>query len=158
MGMPLFRRAEHSFINIGTDCNFRSLRRWTGQVGLTRPCTIQTLRAGARLIIGNHCGFSSTAVSAAESIEIGENVLCGANVIVTDTDWHCVNPEHRIDHIPPSAPVFIKNNVWLGMNVIILKGVTIGENTVVAAGSIVTKDLPEGVVAAGHPAKIVRHL
>ncbi len=154
-GPPLFRRAAFSSIWIGERCNFRSAQRWTNQLGINRPCTIQTLRTDAQIIIGDCCGFSGTVVAAAECIELGEHVLCGANVTITDTDWHHVEPSRRSEPNAPSAPVKICNNVWLGMNVIVLKGVTIGENTVVGAGSIVVKDLPANVVAAGKPARVI---
>ena len=92
--------------------------------------------------------MSGTIVSAAESIEIGSNVFCGANVTITDTDWH----DYK------TAPVKIGSNVWLGMNVVVLKGVTIGDSTIIGANSVVTKNIPENVIAAGQPAKIVKYL
>lgn len=158
MGMALFRRAKFSFIHIGSGCQFRSQQRWSSQIGLTRPCTIQTLRTGARLEIGDSCGFSGAVVAAAELIKIGNGVMCGGNVTITDMDWHHTDPERRNDPDSPSQPVVIGNNVWLGLNVTVLKGVTIGDNTVVGAGSIVTKDLPANVIAYGQPAKARREL
>jgi acetyltransferase-like isoleucine patch superfamily enzyme len=80
-------------------------------------------------------------------------VRCGANTLITDTDWHTDDPRTG-----PDAPVFIGNNVWLGVNVTVLKGVAIGENTVVAAGSVVTKSLSANVIAGGVPAKVLKHL
>jgi len=73
--------------------------------------------------------------------------------MIMDTDWHWNDPRTG-----PNAPVEIGDNVWLGINVTVTKGVTIGENTLVAAGSIVTKSLPANVVAAGIPAKVIREL
>ncbi|MFA6010720.1 MAG: DapH/DapD/GlmU-related protein [Desulfobacteraceae bacterium] len=84
------------------------------------------------------------------NISLGDNVRCGANTLITDTDWH--TDDSRAGE---NAPVSIGNNVWLGVDVIVLKGVTIGENTVVGAGSIVTRSLPENVYAAGIPAVVV---
>jgi len=109
---------------------------------------ISTLSSNARIIIGNETGMSGTVVSASQSIEIGSNVLCGANAMITDTDWHNYS----------SAPVVIGSNVWLGMNVVVLKGVTIGQNSVIGANSIVTKDIPGNVIAVGQPARIVKNL
>lgn len=158
MGMPLFKREKKSFIKIGNGCVFRSRRRWSYQVGVVRPCTIQTLRPRARLVIGDSCGFSGTVIASAESITLGEHVMCGANVVITDTDWHYTDPVRRSDPNPPSCPIRIGNNVWMGMNVIVLKGVTIGDNTVIAAGSVVTSSLPANVIAGGHPARVIRNL
>jgi acetyltransferase-like isoleucine patch superfamily enzyme len=120
-------------------------------IGINHPCIISTLKEGARIEIGANCGFSGTVISSAVTIVIGDNVRCGANTIITDTDWHTDDPRTG-----PDAPVLIGKDVWLGINVSVLKGVTIGERTLVAAGSIVTKSLPAGVIAAGQPAKVLR--
>jgi acetyltransferase-like isoleucine patch superfamily enzyme len=80
-------------------------------------------------------------------------VRCGANTLITDTDWHSNDPRTGLD-----APVIIENDVWLGVNVTVLKGVTIGEGTIVGAGSLVTRSLPPGVSAAGIPAKVLKRI
>ena len=153
-GQAMFWRTPESVIEIGDNCRFRSAI-WSNKVGVNRPCMVSTLRPGARVSIGRHCGFTGTVVAAAEYIEIGDWVLCGANTTITDTDWHCVDPEQR--RAPGAAsPVHIANNVWLGMGVVVLKGVRIGEGAVVAANSVVTQDIPARVVAAGQPARVVR--
>jgi acetyltransferase-like isoleucine patch superfamily enzyme len=121
-------------------------------IGVNRPCILSTLIEGAEIEIGPNCGFSGTVVSSATRIVLGENVRCGANTLITDTDWHMDDPRTG-----PNKPIVIESGVWLGANVTVLKGVTIGRDTVVAAGSIVTRSLPSGVVAAGVPAKILRN-
>jgi len=146
-GKMNFRRAPGSSITIGNNCIFRSAI-WSNLVGLNRQCMISTLNSNAKITIGDGSGMSGTVISSAECIEIGSKVFCGANVTITDTDWH----ENK------SAPVIIGSNVWLGINVVVLKGVTIGNNTVVAANSVVTKDIPANVIAAGQPAKVVKYL
>jgi len=153
-GKTVFRRAPGSALVIGERCIFRSAL-WSNQVGVDRPCQISTLRPGALLSVGATCGFSGTVLAAAESIVLGERVVCGANVTITDTDWHGVRPDER-RAAPKSAPVEVGNDVWIGLNVLVLKGVRIGEGSVIAAGSVVTRDVPEGVVAAGSPAVVVR--
>ena len=114
---------------------------------------ISTLQDGAKLTIGEGCGFSGTVIACASRITIGCNVRCGANTLINDTDWHNDDPRSG-----PDAPVDIGDNVWLGVNVTMLKGVTIGEGTLVGAGSLVNKSLPVRVVVAGVPAKMVRSL
>lgn len=119
---------------------------------------LSTLRNKARVSIGNNCGFSGTVIAAAESISIGSNVICGANVTITDTDWHHVDPTKRRDESTSTAPIVVEDNVWLCMNVTVLKGVTIGFGSVIAANSVVTKSIPDSVIAAGQPAKVVKKL
>lgn len=157
-GMPIFRRHPRSSILIGAGCVFRSAV-WSNLVGINRPCIISTLDSGARVSIGDGCGFSGTVIGAAESIRLGDRVMCGANVTITDTDWHAIDPGRRsAGEAGRSAAVVIESDVWIGMNATVLKGVTIGAGTVVGAGSIVTRSLPPGVIAAGQPALPLRSI
>lgn len=149
-GIPRFRRHPRSSISVGEGCTFNSSPA-SNLIGVNRPCIISTLSEGANVKIGTNCGFSGTVIGAAENITIGDNVMCGANTLITDTDWHSDDPRAS-----PNAPVKIEDGVWLGVNVTVLKGVTIGENAMVAAGSVVTRSLPAGSVAAGVPAIIVK--
>lgn len=89
---------------------------------------------------------------------IGKNTLAGVNLEIMDSDFHNLDPEKRSGYSYPVKPVYISENVFIGSNVKILKGVTIGHNSVIAAGSIVTSDIPENVVAGGNPAKVIRRL
>jgi len=110
---------------------------------------------------------------AEELIEIGSYCLISWNVGIADSDFHPIDPtQRRQDALalapchkerpprPPirTAPVHIADNVWIGMNAVILKGVTIGENAVVAAGSVVSKSVAANTVVAGNPAVVVREL
>lgn len=90
-------------------------------------------------------------------ITIGDDVQIGPNVQLL-TATHPIEPGPRRAKWEGSRPITIKDNVWLGGGVIVLPGVTIGENTVVGAGAVVTKDLPPNVVAVGNPARIIRHI
>lgn len=89
-------------------------------------------------------------------ITIGKNCLIGPNVTLCTTG-HPVHPAHRLDGMY-SYPITIGDNVWLGGNVIVLPGVTIGENSVIGAGSVVTHDIPANVVAFGSPCKVYREI
>jgi acetyltransferase-like isoleucine patch superfamily enzyme len=91
-------------------------------------------------------------------IFIGRNTLAGINLQIVDSDFHNLEPDKRMGFPYPVKPVHIGENVFLGSNVKILKGVTIGNNSVIANGSIVTKDIPENVIAGGNPAKVLRSL
>ena len=90
-------------------------------------------------------------------VSIGDDVQIGPNVQLL-TATHPLEPGPRRDKWESAAPITIGNNVWLGGGVIVCPGVTIGDDTVVGAGSVVTKDLPAGVLAVGVPAKVLRRL
>ena len=155
-GIPKIIRSYQSRISIGDNCSFRS-DFTSNLVGINRKCIVTTLRKKSKVIIGNNSGFSGTVIAAAGSIYIGNNVLCGANTTITDYDWHGLEPDKR--HSPANPkPIVIEDNVWLGLNCVVLKGVTIGENSVIGANSVVTKDIPENVVAAGNPCRFLREI
>lgn len=155
-GIPKVFRIFQSSITIGDNCGFRSDFS-SNLVGINRKCIVTTLRQGAEVIIGNNSGFSGTVIAAAGSIRIGNNVLCGANTTITDFDWHGIEPDKR-NHPADPKPVVIEDNVWLGLNVVVLKGVTIGKNTVIGANSLVTKSVPANVIAAGNPCKVIKKI
>ncbi|WP_407709938.1 acyltransferase [Arthrobacter nitrophenolicus] len=126
---------------------------------------IKTLTPNAILRIGQRTGITSSTISAATSIEIGERVLIGGGVVITDSDHHVVSPfnveERRNAGLPQSHAshrVRIDDDVFIGARSIILKGVAIGKGSVIGAGSVVTKDIPPGVIAAGNPCLPIRLL
>ncbi|MDY0016256.1 MAG: acyltransferase [Candidatus Delongbacteria bacterium] len=155
-GLPVIIRMVQSRIVIGSGCTFRSDFA-SNLVGINRKCVVTTLRKNSEVIIGDNSGFSGTVIAAAGSIKIGNNVLCGANTTITDYDWHGLEPDKRHQPADPK-PVVIEDNVWLGLNSVVLKGVTIGRNSVIGANSIVTRDIPANVIAAGNPCKVIREL
>jgi acetyltransferase-like isoleucine patch superfamily enzyme len=157
-GRPILRRFPGSQIIIGAGSEFRSSQT-SNLGGIDRPCYICTHRAGARIQIADSCGFSATVIGADVEVVFGRNVWCGANTVITDTDSHPVDVQKRLASEPGEAiPVRIEDNVWLGMNVIVLRGVTIGRNSVISANSVVTRSIPANVIAAGYPARVVRQL
>lgn len=157
-GVPLFRRIPGSRISIGGHCQFRSAH-WSNLAGLNRACVIATLSSDAVLAIGNNSGFSGTVIAAATEITIGSNVLCGVNTTITDTDWHAIGRHERNAGAPgKTSPVHIEDGVFIGMNATILKGVTIGEGAIVAAGAVVTGNVAAYTLVAGNPARVLRRL
>jgi maltose O-acetyltransferase len=108
------------------------------------------LRIGAR----SFANFGLVALDVA-AITIGDDVQIGPNVQLL-TPTHPVEPGPRRQKWEAAQPITIGDNVWLGGGVVVLPGVTIGADTVVGAGSVVTRDLPAGVVAVGNPARVVR--
>jgi maltose O-acetyltransferase len=92
-------------------------------------------------------------ISNGSEIILGDNVIIGTNVEIYDSDFHYINPlQRKVKHLD-SLPVTIDNNVWIGSNVKILKGVTIGKNSIIANGAIVSGNIPQNVIAGGIPAK-----
>ncbi|MCL6749809.1 sugar O-acetyltransferase [Nostoc sp. CCCryo 231-06] len=91
------------------------------------------------------------------TVHIGENVLFAPYVQIY-TAYHPTEPEIRLSGRELAAPINIGNNVWIGGSAIICPGVTIGDNTTIGAGSVVVKDIPENVVAAGNPCRVIRYL
>lgn len=114
--------------------------------------------AGAgRVQIGDACLMSpGSRISASDEIIVGDGVMLANGAYITDSDWHTVYDRMARDETP--APVHIGDNVWLGDHSTVLKGVTIGENSVVAARAVVTRDVPANVIVAGSPAKVVKEL
>ena len=119
--------------------------------GINHPCIIQTGKPDAKIIIGNHCGFSGVSIVADKEVIIEDYVTVGANAIIGDCD------DHSEIYASEPRPVHICNHAWIGMNATIMKGVTIGEYAIVGAGAIVTKDVPPRAIVAGIPAKIIKY-
>lgn len=97
-----------------------------------------------------------TRISASDEIVIGEGTMFANGVYVTDSDWHGLYDRTRRDE--GVTPVHIGRNVWIGDHATVLKGVTIGDNAVVAARAVVTRDVPANAVVAGNPARVVKTL
>jgi maltose O-acetyltransferase len=91
-------------------------------------------------------------------IYIGRRTLIGRNVSIYTSDVHGLGPDQRLSEDYPKQDVIINENVFIGDNVTVLKGVTIGDNSVIGNGAVVVSDIPGGVIAAGVPCKIIRHL
>lgn len=111
------------------------------------------------LKIGNNVGISHSAITAMNSVIIEDNVLIGSNCMIADTDFHSIAYEERIEkpdtHVRIS-PVMIREGAFIGARSIILKGVTIGCHSVVGAGSVVTKNVPDNEAWAGNPAVFLK--
>lgn len=111
-----------------------------------------TLEIGDRVLINHGCSIGATRL-----VRVGSGCNIGSQCILIDNAFHQLDPAHRNDQ-PEPAPVILEDNVWLAARVIVLPGVTIGKNSVVGAGSVVTRDVPPDVLAAGIPAKVIRPL
>jgi maltose O-acetyltransferase len=113
----------------------------------------------ARILVGDGTAISNnTQVYAEQSITIGARCLIGDGVLIFDSDFHDLSAEGRHHRPPATAAVVLEDNVFVGSRAIILKGVTIGKDSVIGAGSVVVRSIPPGVIAAGNPAKVIRTL
>lgn len=161
IGRPILERATSSRIAIGAHSLLISRPESTA-LGVSRPVILRTLLPGAELLIGLDVGMSGTTVCAAHSVTIGDRVMLGADVMVTDTDFHEVDAVPRrhlaVPDPRPEDRVVIDNDVFVGARAIVLRGSTIGAGTVIGAGSIVAGEIPPGVVAAGSPCRVIRPL
>lgn len=129
---------------------------------------------GGKVSIGNHCYIGGgTTIQASDSIEIGDHVIIAGGVRLLDNNIHPVDPRQRLrmtgcaDYLKDDlwtwkhakhAPVIIRENVWIGQEAVIMKGVTVGRGAVVGMRAVVTHDVPEYTVVAGNPARVVKSL
>lgn len=159
LGAPIVQKVRGSTVTIGQRVTFRS---WpvSNPLAPNHAVVLATRKPGAVIQIGDDCGFTGATLVAAERIQIGHRVQVGANSTIVDTDFHPLTAAERAQDFLAGAhaPVMIEDDVFIGMNSLILKGVTIGRGSVVGAGSVVTKDVPPGVVVAGNPARVVKRL
>lgn len=148
-------------ITIGELCDFRSHTAYA-TLGVPQPCVFNTLCSGAEIRIGAKCAMTAVVICAKESVVIGERVMVGSGAMICDTDFHSLNHKERrtgndIEYAA-SSPVEIGDDCFIGAKAIILKGVSIGARSVVAAGAVVAKSVPADVVVAGNPARVVKQL
>jgi acetyltransferase-like isoleucine patch superfamily enzyme len=126
-------------------------------ISTTIPIQLTT-EYGGKLEIGARTGINyGCSILATELISIGPNCKIGMHVIMMDNDYHQIDPTKRGIR-PASRPIVLEENVWLGARVIVLSGVTIGANSVIGAGSVVTRDIPPRSIAVGQPAQVIRSI
>lgn len=124
-------------------------------VGSPIKVSLNTEFKDSRIIVGDNVFINyGVDLGASQLIEIGNNVKIGPLTNIIDNNYHLVDSNDSLT----SSPVSIRDNVWIGRGCTILKGVTIGGNSVIATGSVVTKDVPANVLVGGTPAKFIRQL
>ena len=158
-GAPIVQKHRRSAMSFGPGLQLRSRTR-SNPLGIGHPVILATLNPGAQLVVGDNFAMSGGSICVAEKVTIGNNVALGANSTVVDTDFHPLRWDLR-EQRPQDGktkPVVLEDWVFVGMNCLILKGVTIGRGSVVGANSVVAHSVPPGVIAAGNPARVVREL
>ena len=159
IGVPHVSRHAGSRIVIHGETTIISKPR-ANVAGMNHGTIIATLREGSEVLIERGCGLSGATIVAAARIHLKEGVGLGVNVCVYDNDFHSEDPAVRgrpgDGDAARRAPVTIERNAWVAANAMVLKGVRIGEASIVGAGSVVTRDVPDGMVVAGNPARVLR--
>jgi len=112
----------------------------------------------ALIEVGDETRLNGVSIHATRLIRIGRNCLIAANVSLLDSDGHGVSLADRAMANPVSEPIVIEDNVWIGANAMVLKGVTIGRGAIVAAGSVVTRDVAPMTLVGGNPARMIKAL
>lgn len=159
-GPVILGRWPGSRIELGPECSLISSSRRCTAATLFAPVLFRTFAPSARIRLDRGVQLNGTAITArSKTISIGHDTMIAPNCVITDSDFHALWPAET-RHIEPAferdADVTIGSHVWIGMNSIILKGVTIGDGAIIGAGSVVVGDIPAGCVAAGVPAKVIR--
>lgn len=159
-GVPVVDINDNSSMIIGNSFQINSGQNYN-RIGRPQACFF-IADLGGRIQIGDRVGMSSTALVCHNAITIGDDVTIGGNTVIYDTDFHSLNTGLRTNFkdnsLARTAPVLIQNRVFIGAHVTILKGVTIGQNAVVAAGSVISKNVPPNQVWGGNPAQFIRAL
>ena len=158
-GVPYIAVSPNGTCIIGDNFHMSNGVRFN-PIGFPQPCQI-VVTAGAILKIGENVGISQASIICHHSITIEDNVKIGGGVKVYDTNFHTLNPDIRRNHEQDMAnkkvaPVVIKHDAFIGAGSIILPGVTIGANSIVGAGSVVTKNIPDNQIWGGNPAKYIK--
>jgi acetyltransferase-like isoleucine patch superfamily enzyme len=144
-------------IDIGEGVQFG----WETSEGFhTGYCHVEACTPGASIEIGDHAEINNNAFLKSEGpgIVIGSRALLGSRVVIYDSDFHELDPRRRRAGQPSMGRVELGENVFIGDRAMILKGVTIGADSVIGAGSVVTGSIPAGVIAVGNPARVIREL
>lgn len=156
--LPYLDCIKSASIEIGDNSTINS-SNYGYHINMHSPTKLVADGKGAYIKIGRNSRIHGSCIHAKASISIGENVLIAGNCQIMDSNAHTLSmddPSKRIDSMDEARPIVIEDNVWLGANVIVLPGTTIGEGSVIAAGSIVVKDIPSRVLAGGNPCKTIR--
>jgi acetyltransferase-like isoleucine patch superfamily enzyme len=154
-GACWFKARRAGSIRIGRNVTLLARHR-SNRVGLSQPVMLHTMGDG-EIEIGDNSGASSVIISSRSKVRIGARATIGGNVRIYDHDFHSLDPSVRgtqndLQEVK-SSPVIIGDDVFIGVNAMILKGVTIGDRAIIGAGAVVTRSVPADEMWAGNPAR-----
>jgi len=154
-GFPLFRVVKGANITLGQGVKINSAI-WSNPIISRSRSSLTAVVKGASISIEKNVGMSGVCLCAAQKIHIGEGSIIGADAMIIDTDFHQPLADWRWSNSAKetSQPIIIGRGCFIGSRAIILKGVVLGDGSVVAAGAVVTKNVPSEHVAYGNPAKV----
>ncbi|MFB9110943.1 acyltransferase [Flavobacterium gyeonganense] len=142
------------FIIIGSNCTIKIKGN-----RIIKNSKFELLDSNTSVVVGNNTGFNNNRILVAglgNKIEIGNECIFAENAELWASDTHSILDVETNKRLNPDRPIIIENNVWICNRVLVMKGVTIGENSVIASGSIVTKDIDRNAIAAGIPATVIK--
>ena len=173
----LLERVTSNDATFYPSCNIDNLQNNPNKIHVGKDTHVRgellVFKYGGNISIGDNCYVGENSrIWSGDSITIGNNILISHNVCIVDTDSHEINYIERADRYLNlireghwsdkgsiiTKPIVIHDNVWISFNVIILKGVEIGKGAIIAAGSVVTKDVPPFALVVGNPAKVVKYV
>lgn len=157
-GMPVITTVKDTMISIGDNSTINSSNDGY-HLNMFARTKLMADRAGATIKIGNQTRIHGSCIHAFNSIIIGNRCLIAANCQIMDSNGHEISMNdvsNRINTIDKGREITIGDDVWIGAGSIILPGVSIGNGSIIAAGSIVNKDVPERCIAGGNPATIIK--
>jgi acetyltransferase-like isoleucine patch superfamily enzyme len=157
-GYPILQLEKGTKLSIGKNVSLTSRNRGY-HLNLQSPMKLMLDKKGAEIIIGDNTRIVGTCIHAQESIQIGKNCLIAGNCQIVDSSGHELsfdNVKNRIKTLGKTRPIVIEDNVWIGANTFVLPGVTIGEGSVIGAGSIVVSNIPPYSIARGNPAVVIK--
>lgn len=162
-----FRFRKNISLGKGIRTNFRLKIKGPGKVTIgdnvnmwcfKEPNEFLTFSSDAEIVIGSHTRINGAIFQARSSIKVGERCLIGSAQLI-DNDFHHTDPVKRFDKTNiPTSPIIVGNNVWLAGQCAVLKGVSIGDNSVVGFRAVVTRNVEKNMVVAGNPAQAVKQI
>ena len=159
IGWPFIFRFPKASVSIGDNCCINS-NFWSNLLGLYQR-TIVIARGKGKICIGDNVGISGATIYSIDEIRIGDHCCIGANVKIVDNDFHPLEADaRRLDDRQQIGhrPIKIGNDVFIGMNAIILKGTEIGDGCVIGAGAVVSGKYGANCVIAGNPARVIKKI
>jgi len=156
---PLLIKHKKSFIQIDDNVLINS-DNYGYHINMFKECKIMADEEKAIIKIGKNSRIHGTCIHAKKRIIIGKNCLIAANTNIIDSNGHELSmdkPYNRINTYDKGETIIIEDNVWIGANCVILKGVKIGQGSVITANSVVIKNIPANSLAGGNPAKVIKN-